>query len=195
MHLAELMTAQALRSSVDLQPIDGPGGRVFPPTTDEQRHVVEELPNGERRVLIDSVASQANRQEAALVEARAQGVVDFADIYVDLAGTKAGIARLSATEMPHRLADAILRDSEIDRVPFGKSGLGQRILAATTADYSALLETSPTSLLYGCWFSRHKPPLRIQRVAVSEIWAENAVLGKTMGSRIDPLGIEALALY
>jgi hypothetical protein len=38
--------------------------------------------------------------------------IDFADVYIDLKDTEAGFDRLSATEMPHRLSDAILRDSE-----------------------------------------------------------------------------------
>jgi CRISPR-associated protein Csb1 len=37
--------------------------------------------------------------------------------------------------------------------------------------------------------------LKIQRSVVSEIWAENAVLGKAVSSRIDPLQIEKLKLY
>jgi CRISPR-associated protein Csb1 len=205
MPLTDLVSAQALRSTINLQPIDGPDGRVFPPTypplegsnSKGPRHVVETLPTGEKRVLIDSVASQANRQEAALVAARQAGRINFADIYVDLSDTDAGLNSLSATEMPHRLSDAILRDSEIDGVPFGKSELGRRVLSATLTNLSVILETSPTTLLYGCWFSQHNlpRPLKIQRSTASEIWAHNAVLGQAVGSRIDPLGIEKLQLY
>ena len=205
MKLTELAQAQALRAIVELQPVDGPEGRIHPPTyppaegtrDTSPRHVVEELPSGERRVLVDSVASQANRQEAALVAAREAGLIDFADVYVELADTEAGIDRLSATEMPHRLADAILRDSEIDGVAFKNSGLGRRLLGTSLSDLSAILEASPTSLLFGCWFSQHgqQRPLKIQRSTTSEIWAHNAVLGQAVGSRLDPLGIEKLHLY
>ena len=205
MQLGRLLGAQALRSQISLEPIDGPGGRIFPPTypaaersgDGRARHVVEELPNGQRRVLLDSVASQANRQEAALVAARESGTIDLAYIYVDLSKTEAGIDRLSATEMPHRLSDAILRDSEIDGIPFGKSELGRSILSATLTNLSAIIETSPTTLVFGCWFSQHglAKPLKIQRSTVSEIWADGAVLGKAVGSRIDPLGIEKLQLF
>ena len=205
MELAELMRAQALRSIINLEPIDGRGGRIFPPTypapegaSDKRaRHAVEELPNGQRRVLVDSVASQANRQEAALVAARRAEQINFADIFVDLSKTSAGIDRLSATEMPHRLSDAILRDSEIDGVPFSKSSVGRRILESTTADLTAVLEASPGTIVFGCWFSQHNlaRPLKIQRTTASEIWAEDAFLGKAVGSRIDPLGIEKLDLY
>jgi CRISPR-associated protein Csb1 len=99
--------------------------------------------------------------------------------------------------MPHRLADAILRDSEIDGVPFAKSELGRGLLATKPGDLSLILETSPTSLLFGCWFSQYglQQPLKVQRCTVSEIWADNAVLGQAVGSRIDPLGIERIQLY
>src|SRR5688572_14712586 len=99
MQLNDLLQAQAIRSSLDLEPLDGPSGRIFPPTypaaeraDDKQpRHVVEELPDGRLRVLVDSVASQANRQDAALIAARAAGLIDFSDVYVDLSQTDAGI--------------------------------------------------------------------------------------------------------
>ena len=207
MDLFELTGAQALRSVTHLEPIDGPGGRLYPPTYSAAegsgdktaRHAVETLPNGQRRVLIDSVASQANRQEAALVAARDAGLIKLADVYVDLSGTDAAVDRqlLSATEMPHRLSDAILRDSELDGVPFGKSELGRSILSTTATDLSAILETSPTTVLFGCWFSQHglSKPLKIQRSVTSEIWADDAFLGVSVGSRIDPLGIEKLQLF
>lgn len=208
MSLSELMSSQALRSITALQPIDGPGGRIFPPTfptPDEiakktgqkASHVVERLPDGKLRVLVDSVASQANRQESALVATRAAGEIDFSDVYVDLTGTEADIPMLSATEMPHRLADAILRDSEIDGVGFGKSAVGKQILGAKPGDLSPLLEASPTSLVFGCWFSQHglARQWRIQRTTTAEIWADNAVIGQAVGSRMDPLGIEKIALF
>jgi CRISPR-associated protein Csb1 len=201
MRLQELIGAQALRTIVQLEPAEGPGGRVFPPTypvedgakgKQQFRHAVEERGDGRKRVLIDSAASQANRQEAALVEARRAGLIDFSDVYVELSGTEAGIDVLSATEMPHRLSDAILRDSEINGAPFGKSAEGQRILSATPKDLSPLLEMSPTSILFGCWFSgfRVARPLKLQRCVVSEIWADNATLGRAAISRIDPLGMK-----
>ena len=195
--LTTIMSAQALRSAVDLEPVDGPGGRIYPPTYSEEGHVVETLQDGTKRVLIDSVASQANRQEEALVAARAEGRINFADLYIDLSDTDSDLTELSATEMPHRLSDAILRDSEIGGVAFGQSEVGRSILSATPVDLTAIVEASPTTVLYGCWFSQHNlpRPLKIQRSVVADIWAENAVLGQAVGSRIDPLGIERLELY
>ena len=205
MQLSAIMNAQALRSNLDLEPISGAGSHFFPPTyaatksgaNDGGTHAIETLPDGTHRVLVDSVASQANRQEAALVAARAAREIDFADVYVDFKGTEAAVDMLSASEMPHRLSDAILGDSEIDGVLFRKSELCKRIAAATINDLTAVIETSPTTALYGAWFSGFSVsnPLRLQRSVVSEIWAHNAVEGVTVGGRSDPLGIEAIPIY
>jgi CRISPR-associated protein Csb1 len=145
-------------------------------------------------VLVDSVASQANRQEAALVAARTAGRIKLPDVYVDLSGAATDVSRISATEMPHRLSDAMLRDSEIGGVPFGKSELARQSLSATVANLTPFIEASPTSLVFGCWFSQHglARQFRVQRSTTSEIWADNAIMVKAVGSRIDPLGIEKL---
>lgn len=68
--------AVALRSIMRLQPADGPGGKVFPPTyaaaaTAENKYAIEERQVGDQvvtTVLLDSVASQANRAELALLD-------------------------------------------------------------------------------------------------------------------------------
>lgn len=198
--LSDLTAARALRAITLLEPIDGPGGRVFPMTALGDRggqHVIEDGPEG-RRVLIDSCASQANRQEAALLAASERGELELADIVVDLVGTAAHRDRISALEMPHRIADAILRDSEIDGVAFAKSEIGRAILGATYRDLSPILTASPASLVFGTWFSQHGLGtfgLKIERASACEIWGHGAQLGKAIGSRIDPLGLVDLPIY
>jgi len=62
----------ALRARVRLQPAGGPGDKVFPPTYEERLYAQERrLVDGrvEDAVLLDSVASQANRMELALLAA------------------------------------------------------------------------------------------------------------------------------
>ena len=96
-NLNAITSAQAIRSTVSLEPINGPGGRIYPPTYlgerpgDPARHVVETLPDNSKRVLVDSVASQANRQEQALVAARSAGRINFSDVYIDLRDTDADL--------------------------------------------------------------------------------------------------------
>ena len=66
--------AAAFRCVTDYQPAGGPGDKVFPPTYEGGKYATEERidpETGKRRpcVLLDSVQSQANRMELALLEA------------------------------------------------------------------------------------------------------------------------------
>lgn len=66
----------ALRANLKLTPAGGDGDKVFPPTYEGGQYATEQrLINGERveTVLLDSVQSQANRIEQALLSAHRQG--------------------------------------------------------------------------------------------------------------------------
>src|SRR5438874_13015624 len=85
----------ALRRVQKLQPVGGPGDKIFPPTypgerrNDPPRHVFETRRVAGKNVLcvlIDSVQSQANRPEEALKDARGSGL-SFPVIAVDFTGT------------------------------------------------------------------------------------------------------------
>ena len=108
--------AAAFRRVVKLQPAGGPGAKVFPPTYEGGKYATEKRRiNGETVdcVLLDSVQSQANRMELALQEAIDEGRISMPLIAVDFSGTAASfVGRITSLEAPHRIADAILRDSE-----------------------------------------------------------------------------------
>jgi CRISPR-associated protein Csb1 len=87
----------AIRRVQKLQPVGGPGDKIFPPTypgersTDPARHVFEtrRLDGKDVRcVLIDSVQSQANRLEEALLAAMRAGRVAMPYITVEFKGQK-----------------------------------------------------------------------------------------------------------
>src|SRR5208337_1797114 len=158
----------ALRRRQTLQPVGGKGDKIFPPTfppSDEAkrgnrnappRHVYERRRlNGQEVwcVLIDSVQSQANRLEECLLGAIRGGVpiphvlVDFSEYDLD------GLTEITSLDAPHRIYDAILRDSLLDGGPFMESVVGERLAKAKAEDASALLEVSPTALLFGAWYS------------------------------------------
>ncbi|MDE0319332.1 MAG: type I-U CRISPR-associated RAMP protein Csb1/Cas7u [Acidimicrobiaceae bacterium] len=199
--------AVALRSRTELQPAEGPGGKVFPPTyavnashkyAVETRHV-HDPESGDREVqtvLLDSVASQANRAELALLEGWELGELQFPVPFVDFAtdnGEFDDIGRITVLEAPHRLADAIFRDSMLEGSLFRLSDLGRAITDAQPHNATALFRCSPTALLFGQWDSTGpKGGLgsKFQRAYVSEIVGEDAVVGKGVASRIDPLQIE-----
>ena len=69
---AAVQSAAAFRLRLELQPAGGPGTKVFPPTHDGGEYAWEtrRVQGQEQRcVLLNSVQSQANRMELALLEA------------------------------------------------------------------------------------------------------------------------------
>lgn len=210
----------ALRRRQRLQPVGGQGDKIFPPTYPGEgrrdaspRHVFERRRlNGAEVwcVLIDSVQSQANRLEESLLAAIRDGGVGIPHVTVDFTGRGLdGIAEITSLDAPHRVYDAILRDSLLDGQPFMESALGERLAKARLEDASALLEASPTALLFGSWHSTGEGGglgAKFARSLVSEIVAigvpvEEVVVnkrtgevdfqtsGRRTGSRIDPLGV------
>ena len=218
-----ISASAAFRRISRLQPIGGRGDKIFPPTypgernNDPARHVFERRRIDGKDVwcvLIDSVQSQANRLEEALLAA-ADGeegaeAVPMPYVTVDFRG--AGLEpleRITSLDAPHRVYDAILRDSLLDSVPFMESDEGRRLAAAKPGDATALLEISPTALVFGAWHSQGEGGglgAKFPRTIVSEIVAVDTPVeevlfdqrtgeirarsaGRRTGSRIDPLGI------
>lgn len=195
--------AVALRSIMSLQPVDGEGGKVFPPTyavpsTAEHKYAVEERQIGDRvstTVLLDSVASQANRAELALLEGWEAGELAFPVPFVDFSGEEGvdDVGRLTVLEAPHRLADAIFRDSLLDGTLFRLSDVGKAITDAQPRNAAAMFRYAPTGLLFGQWDSTGPKGglgAKFQRAYVSEVVGLDARIGTKVGSRIDPLQIE-----
>jgi len=217
MKLSELQdavrSAAAFRCRTRLQPAGGDGDKVFPPTYAGAVYAMEwrRVPGQEnlvRCVLLDSVQSQANRAEEALQDAVDERriqipvvEVDFTDIpIVDPDSEQEGlfepIGRVTSLEAPHRIADAILRDSELNGEAFRKSAEGKKIIMATLRNATPLFELCPTALVYGIWDSTGPKGglgVKFQRAVVSEIIGVNAALGVKTSSRIDPLGIQLKA--
>src|SRR3974390_1795031 len=111
----------AVRRVTRLEPM---GGKVFPPTyeggeyADEERQVCR--PDGTvqtvETVLLDSVQSQANRMELALLRAYRSNRLRMPVLQVDFAGDRQNnilteIGGITALEAPHRMCDAIFRAS------------------------------------------------------------------------------------
>ena len=99
---------------------------------------------------------------------------------------------ITSLTAPHRIADALLRDSMLESTLFRHSSLGKRFISSTLADVSGLFRTCPTALLFGMWDSTGPTGtgLRIARNLTSEITGVSAIRGKKTTSRIDPAGIK-----
>ncbi len=198
-------TAAAFRRVVELQPAGGPGAKVFPPTYEGGKYATEKRRiNGETVdcVLLDSVQSQANRMELALLEAVRENRISLPVITVDFSGTQAKfVGKITSLEAPHRIADAILRDSEWDdgrgnKVPFRKTPAGAALDTASLQNATALFEYCPTALVFGMWDStgaRGGLGVKFPRAIVSEIIGIGALPGQRTGGRLDPLQISLKA--
>ena len=190
--------AAAFRAKVELQPIDGPGGKVFPPTYADATFVTEERMIGGEAVpciLLDSVPSQANRMEQALLDGIERGEIELPLIQVDF-GDQATDRRIlvTALDAPHRMADALFRDSLLDATPFRKSDVGKCLDTASQTNATDVFGYCPTALLFGMWDSTRLHGgigPKFTRAMVSEIVAINACTGKKVASRLDPVPISA----
>ena len=199
--------AVALRSVTTLQPAGGTNDKIFPPSyfienKSDHKYAVEEriLENGttSTTVLLDSVASQANRAELALLAAYRLQKLFFPVPYIDFKNHAelTDYEELTVLDVPHRIADAIFRDSLLDGKLFRSSNIGKAITESTPRNATALFRYSPTSLLFGMWDStgpKGGQGSKFQRAYVSEIVGFNAVTGNKVGSRIDPLQIDKVS--
>jgi CRISPR-associated protein Csb1 len=194
----------AIRVRQRLQPAGGPGDKVFPPTyatgdkalryaTETRRIDGHEV----QAVLLDSVAAQANRMEEALLDAWEQKKITFPVIGVDFTGDPAlaDLGAITALQAPHRIADAILRDAVSDdgKTLFRDLPEGKAYTDATPRNATAVFSLCPTALIFGVWDSTGPKGglgAKFARALSAEIVGIQAVTGKKVSSRIDPLGIQ-----
>jgi len=198
LHKAVSGTSAAFRSRTLLQPAGGEGDKIFPPTYAGAVYAKEERQIKGVKVpcvLLDSVQAQANRLEEALQRALDAGTLkNIPVLNVDFTGLGLldEVGRVSSLEAPHRIADAILRDSLHDGQPFRKSELGKSLDQASLQNATQLYKLCPTALIFGLWDSTGPKGglgAKFQRALVSEIIGVNAEIGLRTSSRIDPLAI------
>ncbi len=198
-------TTAAIRRVTKLFPAGG-SEKVFPPTYEGAEYAVESrkvrssdgtlqtMPT----VLLDSVQSQANRLELALLRGYRAGKLRFPMMWTDFAAGEenpwlCGLGRITALEAPHRLADAIFRDSQLEGVPFRESTVGKSLDDARTTNATPVFRLCPSALVFGFWDStgpRGGLGAKVQRALVSEIVGFDVTAGVRPSSRIDPLQIE-----
>jgi CRISPR-associated protein Csb1 len=211
--------AAAFRCRRRLQPAGGSGDKVFPPTFAGAVYAVEErrLPGRDEPVtcvVLDTVQSQANRMELALQDAFDTGVLNLPILQVDFtkwsptgdveADKAAGnlidaVGKITSLQVPHRLADAILRDSQTpDGKPFRQSDKGKALNTVSPLNATALYQLCPTALIFGMWDSTGPKGglgAKFERAMVSEVVGIGACIRDThraRGVRRDPLEVRAV---
>ena len=154
-------------------------------------------------IVIDNVASQANRLEEAI--RRHCGSIGAPEMVLDLAGVGSLPAhlprQLSSLQFPHRNADAYLRDARLGDEDFVRADLGRAIFGATPEACGPLIAWFPQALLYGFWQShlgKKRQNTKHARAWVSEIvgWNPASTDTKVLGLKGDALNLntdEAIA--
>ena len=193
-------SASAIRFELALQPPGGSTQKIFPPTYPAPRNggrevhaeyaTEQRLIGGEQAdvALLDSIPSQANRLEQALLTAHKTRDLPLPVVQVAIDG----YGTITDLDAPHRVYDAILIDSLLDGQPFLKSSVGSQVAAATTGNATALFRYAPTTLIFGAWNTHSGQRVgmaRFPRALASEIIGWPIVPGIKTASRIDPLGI------
>ncbi len=193
--------AVAIRGTATLEPAGGSGDKIFPPT-----HAVDDKKKPEpgakyafedrriggqnvRCVLLASVQDQANRMEEALQTLWDEKKITLPVVSVDFSSVAPEVGRVTSLTAPHRIADALLRDSLLDGNLFRLSDIGKSFTDASTRNATALFKVCPTGLVFGLWDSTGPKGglgAKFQRALVSEIVGINAVHGSKTASRIDP---------
>lgn len=190
-------------------------GKVFPPTYQGGQYATE----GERKnaqgeveaaesVLLDSVQSQANRMELALLNAINSGRLRLPIIRVKVEFSEGddryAYPNINSYTVPHRVSDAIIRDSIVmdgaePRKHFWESTEGEEITEATIHNARAFFKYCPTALLFGTWDShsfvkRGLKSAKVARALCSEVIGLEAKPGKRTASRVDPLHLSGFTL-
>lgn len=158
---------------------------VLPPTYAEVGHLASHVREDGTHayILIDSAQSWANRLEELLDSPE----VGVAPLQVVAAGRT-----LSVNALPHRVFDALLRDSELDGMAFRATPLGKSLTEARADNATALLQSAPGTLLFGAWdsFAGAKMGAAKWPAALSgQIMGFDALQTKKAGVRIDPMNI------
>ncbi|MBM3267882.1 MAG: type I-U CRISPR-associated protein Cas7 [Candidatus Sericytochromatia bacterium] len=193
----------AIRGMATLEPAGGPGDKIFPPThavDDKNKKPGAKYAFETRRiggqdvtcVLIDSVQSQANRMEEALQALWDDKKIALPVVSVDFSSVAPEVGRVTSLTAPHRIADALLRDSLLNGQLFRLSDIGKSFTDSSTKNATALFKVCPTGLVFGLWDSTGPKGglgAKFQRALVSEIVGINAAPGSKTESRIDPLNI------
>jgi len=197
--LKATQSAAGLRLRIRLQPMYGEGELIFPSTVAGGTYLISDrrIPGYETAIpcaIIDSVQSQANRLESALLEDIKSGNLHLPYVVSDFTGLPnliKDIGTITCFEAPHRIFDAILRDSvDAEGKHFPLTEEGKAACDATSRNATAIFRISPTSLLLGSWDSTGTSGglgEKYTRCVVSELVGVNCLAAKRAGVRVDPL--------
>jgi CRISPR-associated protein Csb1 len=173
----------ALHLKQTLQPVEGEGGVIFPPTYADVGYAIDKLSDGTSVVTIDSVGSQANRMEPIFKREPYSALVPQIDIQY---GNEKVV---SIFEAGHRLGDALIRSTELQQ-----PAQDAFKLLLDGNDATAIAKLAPTSLVFGVWDSRDTQA-KLPRIVQSTIRAWDVDLLKRSAQFNPALDYAALEVF
>ncbi len=184
----------AIRTRLEMQPAGGVGTKVFPPTyageRDSSVYAVEhrKVTDGTVKecVLLDSVQSQANRMETALLNAWRTDQISLPIIRTDFTDDFEDIGKITTLDAPHRIADAIFRESTHEGTPFRDTPTGKIFERSSMDNAGPLYTVCPTALLFGAWDSTGQR--EVQRGATFPRAITSEIIGVGIEKGVDPTG-------
>ena len=186
----------ALHLRQALLPVEGPGSPIFPPTyafPEGHRYHgynIDEMADGTRVAVIDSVGSQANRIEPIFRAAKPGSAGNPRATLVPQIDIDCGNGKtVSILEAGHRLGDALVRSTEL-------AGRAEGAFRAflDRNDATPLAKLAPTSLVFGVWDSRGTLA-KLPRIVQATIRAENVELLTRSAQYNPPLDYAELEVF
>ena len=153
---------------------------IFPPTYADVGYNIDELSDGTKVAMIDSVGSQANRMEPVFLPARTgEPKNPLASLVPQIEITYGNEKSISILQTGHRLGDAVIRSTDLrEKAHEAFEAFQDR------NDVAPLAKLAPTSLVFGVWDSRGTQA-KLPRIVQSTIRAEDVEV-LTRSAQYDP---------
>lgn len=180
----------ALHLRLKLLPVEGEGGVIFPPTYADIGYNIDELADGTKIAVVDSVGAQANRMEPVFLAARPGGPENPCAALVPQIEIRYGDGKaISILEAGHRLGDAVVRSTEL-------AGEAKAAFESflERGDAAPIARLAPTSLVFGVWDSRDTQA-KLPRIVQSVIRAEDVQPLTRSAQYIPPVDYAALEVF
>ena len=186
----------ALHLRQALLPVEGTGSPIFPPTyafPENHRYLgynIDEMSDGTKVAVVDSVGSQANRLEPVFQAAGPGQSENPRAALVPQIDIECGDGKsVSILEVGHRLGDALVRSTEL-------AGMAEEAFRAfeDRNDATPLAKLAPTSLVFGVWDSRGTQA-KLPRIVQATIRAENVELLTRSAQYNPPLDYAELEVF
>lgn len=138
----------ALHLEQHLLPVEGEGAVFFPPTYAGIEYNIDELSDGTKVALVDSVGAQANRMEPIFKADENKHLVPQVWVTYKKKDSKEE-GKVSLLDAGHRLGDAIVRSTALrDEAQAAFRSLLDK------NDATPIARLNPTALVFGAWDSR-----------------------------------------